>query len=142
MLDSLFGNLPVVQKGLQGLTARQRVIAENVANADTPRYKRMELAYEERLRTAVHADEAAQGDLPMATTNTRHFELGPHGTSIDALRPEVHQVRDETYRNDGNNVDIEIEMAKLADTNVRFNTLATLSRQKFDGLKGLLREIR
>ncbi|MOA66473.1 Flagellar basal body rod protein FlgB [compost metagenome] len=49
---------------------------------------------------------------------------------------------DQSYRNDGNNVNIDLEMANLAETNIRYNTMATLTRGKFDGLKNILREIR
>ena len=42
MLEGLFGNVNVVEKALGGLTSRQRAIGENIANVDTPLYKRME----------------------------------------------------------------------------------------------------
>ena len=41
-------------------------------------------------------------------------------------------VIDETYRNDGNNVNIDLEMANLAETNIRYNTMASLAKGKFE----------
>lgn len=143
MLESMFGNIDIVEKSLNGLTARQRVIGENIANADTPKYKRMEVAYEAQLRAAMKSKEKnASDDLELATNDARHFSVGPMASSIDDVHATLTQVTDETFRVDGNNVDIDTEMAKMAETNIRFNTMATVARNKFDGLKNVLREIR
>lgn len=141
MLDSLFSNIDVIQTSLHGLHSRTRAIGENIANADTPGYKRLEVAYESQLRKALDGKAKAAGELPLKADSGRHFILGPHG-GVKTAQATMHQVVDESYRNDQNNVDIEIEMAKLAETNIRFNTMATLARNKFDGIKNVLREIR
>ena len=140
VLESLFGNVDVVAKSMNGLGARQRVIGENIANVDTPKYKRMEVAYEQQLRAALKAEPT--DELPMQTTSGRHFSLGPNADGLGGVHATLHQVTDETYRIDGNNVDVDAEMAKLAETNLRYNTMATLARNKFDGLKSMLRDIR
>lgn len=141
MLDALYGNVPILEQALAGLTARQRAIGENVANADTPKYKRLEVAYEARLRAAMKA--AGQRDeLPLSGSHPLHFSLGPHASNVAELAPMVRTVADETQRPDGNNVDIDAEMAKLAETNIRYNTMATLARNKFEGLKSILKEVR
>jgi flagellar basal-body rod protein FlgB len=143
LLDNLFGNIPVVEKSLHGLTARQRAISENVANADTPGYKRLEVSFEGSLAKAIKGakPQAEDGELDLKTSSGRHFSLGPNA-SADQVQAAMAQVTDETFRNDRNDVDVESEMAKLAETNVRYNTMATLARNKFDGLKSVLREIR
>jgi flagellar basal-body rod protein FlgB len=141
LLESLFEGSDVLQKSLQGLSARQRAIGENVANADTPGYKRIQVGFERQLRKAIQ--KGSQDDeLSMRTNSDRHFSLGPNAVGLDQVKPEMTQVTGETYRNDGNNVDIEIEMANLAETNVRYNTMATLAKNKFDGMKNLIRDIR
>lgn len=139
MLDSLFENVNVIQHSLHGLSARQRAIGENVANADTPGYKRLEVTYERQLKAALKGKQASKDDLELKTDSNRHFQLGP---LADTNMAAIHRVNDETYRNDQNNVDIEVEMTKLAETNIRYNTMATLARDKFEGIKGILREIR
>ena len=139
MLDSLFGNLDTLQGSLHGLTARNRAIGENIANADTPGYKRLEVSFEGNLRKAINAKAALTDDLPLKTGSARHFSLGPSG---DGSLTEIRKVNDESYRNDGNNVNIDLEMANLAETNIRYNTMATLTKGKFEGLKSILREIR
>jgi flagellar basal-body rod protein FlgB len=141
LLESLFEGADVIQKSMQGLSARQRAIGDNVANADTPGYKRIQVGFERQLRSAIRAGSEPP-ELAMRTTSDRHFSLGPNATGLDQVKPEMVQVTNETYRNDGNNVDIEVEMANLAETNVRYNTMATLAKNKFDGMKNLIRDIR
>lgn len=140
MLDSLFESTDVIQKSMQGLTARQRAIGENVANADTPGYKRIQVGFEGQLRDVIKGKR--KDDVPLKTNSDRHFALGPNAIGLDDVKPEMTQIVDETYRNDKNNVDIETEMANLAETNMRYNTMATLARNKFEGIKNILREIR
>lgn len=137
MLDGLFEQVGVYQAALNGLSTRQRAIAENVANSDTPGYQRKEVGFERALRSAIRQE--GSDDLPLVTTQTRHFGLGPLGSGVE---PTVTTVRDEVYRNDGNNVDVEAQMAELAETKLRYDTMATLTRSKFEGLKGMLRDLR
>ena len=73
----------------------------------------------------------------MRTSSDRHFSVGPLSDGLDQVKPELTQITDETYRNDQNNVNIEVEMSQLAETNVRYNTMATLAKNKFDGLKNV-----
>ena len=141
MLEGLFGNVNVMEKALNGLSSRQRAIGENIANVDTPRYKRMEVEYERQLRRAVKA-EAQTDDLPLATSSARHLSLGPNAPAVDDVHASLTQVTDEVFRVDGNNVDVDAEMAKLAETNIRYNAMATMARNKFDGIKTILREVR
>lgn len=142
MLDALFEGTDVIQKSMQGLTARQQAIGQNVANADTPGYKRLQVGFERQLRAAIKNKKQDADELPMRTASDRHFSLGPLADGLDGVKPELTQITDETYRNDQNNVSIESEMSQLAETNVRYNTMATLAKNRFDGLKNVIREIR
>lgn len=145
MIDALFGNMPVLQKSLGGLTARQRAIGENVANSDTPGYKRLEVAYEQQLRAALSKRKGLGDELPLQTASGRHFSLGPAGDlagEVSRVSPSIHRVTDESFRNDGNNVNVELEMANMAETNIRYNAVANMARHKFEGLKTTIREIR
>jgi flagellar basal-body rod protein FlgB len=139
LLESLFGNTEILQKSLSGLTTRQRALAENVANADTPGYKRVEVSYEKQLSDAVDGLASGGDELPLKTDDARQFTLGP--LSLGALKPEIRTIEDESYRNDGNNVDIEEQMSNMAETNIRYNTMASLTQHNFDRVKNLLKEI-
>lgn len=134
MLEKLFGGTTeVLQAGLTGLSHRQRALAENVANADTPNYKRFEVSYEAQLQAAVEGSHA--GDL--AVTHPGHMALGPQ--SVGGFQPELRRVEDSTLRNDGNNVDIDVEMTRLAQTSMTYSAVADLMKRKMQGLKDVIR---
>ena len=134
MLEKLFGGtVGVLQASLTGLGQRQRVLAENIANADTPHYKRFDLSYETQLQAAVDAGAQA----PLATTHPGHLSLGPRG--LGEFRPELRRVEDSTLRNDGNNVDIDVEMTRLAQTSLTYSAVADLMKRKMGGLKDVIR---
>jgi flagellar basal-body rod protein FlgB len=134
MLDKLFGGtVEVLHAGLTGLGQRQRAQAENVANADTPHYKRFEVSYETQLQAAVERPRGAA----LTVTHPGHLSLGPQGMS--QFRPELTRAEDSTLRNDGNNVDIDVEMTRLAQTSLTYSALADLMKRKMTGLKDVIR---
>jgi flagellar basal-body rod protein FlgB len=108
-------SIPVASKGLDAYTHRGRAIANNIANVSTPGYRRIEVSFEEQLRQALDKELNLAG----TRTNGNHMFLG---------RPELEHVKSEGYRvndftNPGeiNNVDIDIEMAKLAENEIAFS---------------------
>jgi len=144
VLDKLFsGTTSVLQAGLTGLGQRQRALAENVANADTPHYKRFEVSYEAQLQAAYEGSHAA----PLAVTHPGHLSLGPSGVGpagagsqgLAQFQPELRRATDSTMRNDGNNVDIDVEMTRLAQTSLTYSAVADLMKRKMTGLKDVIR---
>lgn len=96
---------------------RQEVLANNLANVNTPGYKRLDVEFDGVLSKAV--DAANAGD----------------STSLDALSPTVTTDDAVSVRADGNSVDVDQEMAYLAENNIRYNALVQLAQKKLDGLK-------
>ncbi|MEO6867449.1 MAG: flagellar basal body rod protein FlgB [Gaiellales bacterium] len=96
---------------------RQEVLANNLANVNTPGYKRMDVEFDGMLAKAV--DAARAGDR----------------ASIDAMRPGVSTDDSIAVRADGNSVDVDQEMAHLAENNIRYNALVQLSQKKLETLK-------
>lgn len=134
MLERLFGgSFETLQQGLDGNAARLKAIGENIANADTPNYKRKEVRFEQFL-------SSASSELPLAATNPAHFgvSLGPQAN----VRPLEWTDSSSTLRNDGNNVDIDVEVTRLAQTHATYNTLSELAKRRMEGLKTVLREAR
>jgi flagellar basal-body rod protein FlgB len=78
-----------------GLAARQRAIANNVANADTPNFKASEVRFEDTLKTAISRGR------PGATTDQ---------TALNAAASRTSLIDSTSARGDGNNVDIDREM--------------------------------
>ena len=95
-----------IQAAMDGLTARQRIIAQNVANAETPGYLAGQVSFESSLRSAIE-----KGDTSGATV-----------TTSNSLAP--------TNQN-GNNVNLDDENVSLIDTNLRYQLSVEAMNAKF-----------
>ena len=118
---------------LDGLSLRQQVTANNIANVDTPNFKAQQVSFEEQLQQTLNRDE---NNLQLKTTAPGHLQ---YKTSPDSDLIAVKR-HDNTLRNDGNNVDIDLEMTTLAETTVRFQALTQLAGTKLALLKDIVRE--
>lgn len=123
---------------LDGLALRQKTTANNIANIDTPEYKAQHVSFESQLQAALDHGES-DNSLPLATTNRRHISMGQ--PSFDPSTMIVQQDSN-SLRNDGNNVDIDLEMTTLAETSLRYQALTQLSGMKISLLKNIVRESR
>lgn len=92
------------------------MIANNIANVDTPNFKRSEVKFEDILKDAINGTK-----LRGYVTNPKHIPIGP--PAIDSIQPEIIQVNDTSMRLDGNNVDIDAEMANLAKNQLYYYAL-------------------
>ena len=141
MINRLISNdiMELVQKSLDASALQHKVISNNLANVDTPGFKRSEVVFSEKLRTAIDQRAAAGQHLELKTTDSKHLG-GAEDIELLSLQPQVQRQAGSTLRNDGNNVDIDVEMAKLAQNTVVFQTLAQLAQTQFAELKSAIRE--
>lgn len=114
LFDSTFTAINLAM-GAAGM--RQQAIAGNISNVNTPDYKRVDVAFDEQLRSALAADTA-----------------GDKG-ALDGLRPEQKVDGNISVRADGSSVDVDQEMAFLAENNIRYNALVQLASKELDTLK-------
>lgn len=122
----------VLERALAAAALRHKVIANNIANVNTPGFKKSEVSFEDKLQQAL-----AGTHLPLAVTNSRHLS----GASDASLpMPEVYTVVNTTMRQDGNNVDIDQEMALMAENNIYYNAVAQQISNYFAGLKTAINE--
>ena len=119
----------IITSALEGLTARQRTIADNVANVDTPEFKASRVSFETALKQA-----NGSVDQPLKMFKVQNAVAAPGEAPTD-MKPTVIQETNEGRRNDGNNVDIDREMLELSDTNVRFNALIQVMNSKMSSLR-------
>lgn len=102
---------------------RGRVIADNIANADTPHFKRSEVSFEASLRRALQSEEYVKNEaIPARTTDERHIGFF---TPIDykSVSPRTHIDYLSTMRNDGNNIDIEAEVQDMLENQLKYQAL-------------------
>lgn len=111
--------LQIMEKGLDTSSVRHRVISNNIANVDTPGFKRSKVEFEEHLEKALRRG----------------------ATDISKVRPRVKEI-DTGMKDDGNNVDIDYEMAALAKNTIMYNAISQALIEKFSMLSYVLKEVR
>lgn len=128
----------VVGKSLDGLALRHTAIASNLANVDTPGYKKKDVSFEDQLRAAMEARQAdgpaqARNDrpLPMRASRPAHLALDAVPDSLAQVQPQMSERDQDTFRNDGNGVDVEGEMVSLARNTERYLALSNLQSRIF-----------
>jgi len=104
----------ILEVAMQGNIVRKDVILNNIANADTPKYKRRVAAFEESLKDSLRRTKPGEkNDLSGVNTTIRQVS------------------KNLKYRLDGNNVDMEVEMLELYETSVRYDVLANSVMNNF-----------
>ena len=133
MLNSILSSprVAVLEQALSASSLRQKVISNNIANVNTPGYKKSEVSLEDMLQNSMGSDR-----LPMVKTNERHLTL--QKGSIP--NPEVNVMSNTSMRTDGNNVDIDVEMAELAKNNIYYNAVVQQMSSYFSGIKSAIKE--
>ena len=120
---------PVLERVLAFTEARHSVLAANVANAETPTWRRQDLpvdAFSRELARAVAGRARTPGRFAM-----RPVPLDP---SVDRGPFVGRQNHAGILRHDGNTVDLDREMAILGRNALLHNTVAALLREKYRGL--------
>ena len=93
------------------LSARQQVVASNIANADTPGYKTKDVDFQSEL-----------------------------ALQMDGIKPTVSEVSGLRSKNDGNNVDIDREARLLAENALKFNIASNLARGELRQLRSAIED--
>lgn len=110
-----------LRAAMSGLAARQRAIANSVANVDTPGFKATEVRFEDALKTAINRKSGATTDQ----------------SSLNAAMSRSTLVDATTTRADGNNVDIDREMELLGEANLNYSALSQVMSTRI----GILRNV-
>ncbi|SEH24066.1 MULTISPECIES: flagellar basal body rod protein FlgB [unclassified Selenomonas] len=113
-------NMNYLSRGMQAATMRHEVISDNIANVNTPKFKRSYVRFEELLAKELHLDDE-QGKLDIVRTHDRHLPIPMRG----AAQPVIERDDTTTMRVDHNNVDIDVEMANMAKNQLYYNAMAT-----------------
>ncbi|MDH4467606.1 MAG: flagellar basal body rod protein FlgB [Bacteriovoracaceae bacterium] len=108
---------------------KQKIISSNIANADTPEYKAKTMDFEESLGRALDVD----GKMSITTTNDRHFNVGSGGFA--GLEPEIYDDPNGIQSDDGNTVDMEKELANMADNKIQYDAAVNLLNKKLALMK-------
>ncbi|MGG6313555.1 flagellar basal body rod protein FlgB [Paenibacillus macerans] len=104
-----------LETAIQAANLRQGVISNNIANNDTPYFKRSNVSFESMLQSEMNSGMPA---LQGKRTDSRHFVIGP---SAGVPEPQITVDKSTIMNNNQNNVDIDSEMALLAENQLRYN---------------------
>jgi flagellar basal-body rod protein FlgB len=137
-----------MSKALDGLAKRHQAIAGNLANVDTPNYKRRDVSFENALSSALQT-QRNQGDwhlhprsndecMTLRTTHTGHFSIGNDFHSLDDVQPSIEEQGALEYRKDGNSVDVETEMVQLSRNTQRYQAITTFQKNNFRSIKSVI----
>ena len=120
MLDQIMRSptFDSIERGLSAANLRHEVIADNLANINTPNFKRSQVVFEELLAKEIHGD-SDDGKLPLVRTHDKHLPVGKFAPA----QARVERDDSTTMRADNNNVDIDMEMASLAKNQLYYNAL-------------------
>lgn len=123
-----FDYINILDKAADASWLRNEAIANNIANATTPGYKRQDVEFEAVLRKALGSNRYQSMDSKVAGVTTDMLEPRPYTDSEGY-----------SYRLDGNNVDIENENVMLAENQLKYQGLLTSVNQEFANLQSVMK---
>ena len=123
----------VLRKALDFQSQRNLLISSNISNLDTPGYSAKDIDFKSQLARAI----GRQGDLAMKVTQPGH--LGPGKAALKSMQPQVFTESDPA-RSNGNNVNIDKEMAKLAENQIAYNATVQLMGKRASTIRAAINE--
>jgi flagellar basal-body rod protein FlgB len=136
-LNNSFGKtLDIVHRTMDVSLVRRNVIANNIANSDTPNFKRTVVNFESQLGRALASEKV---HAPKAAMN--HEKHIPFYRPIDYRTVEPRKVLDylSTSKNNGNNVDVEEEMMNALHNQLNYNLMVDALSSQFRQINLVLR---
>jgi len=126
--SNVYDYINVLGKTADASWQRNEIISNNIANVDTPGYKRQDVDFESQLSRALGASRYESVDSKVS-----------HITSSE-LTPRVYtDAANFSYRLDGNNVDIDTENVELASNQIKYQGLIDSIQQEFTNLQRVMK---
>lgn len=128
MWRNMIGNhsTNMMERAMDASNMRQQLITQNLANVNTPYYKRLDIDF-----NSVFAAEVEKNELQIRRTHLRHY--GNTVPEVGPLKVTRETKTDERY--DKNNIDVEFEAAQLAENSLYFQSLAVSWKKQMSTLK-------
>lgn len=116
--------VPLLRKSLDAYSRRHTAIAENIANVETEGFRPAEVRFEDELRRALSPNRPKG-----LRSSDRHLQVG--GQDVESVMPKLQEL--------DKRVDVEQEMADLAQTQVRFELASRKLRGSYEVIKMSIR---
>ncbi|NQU65755.1 MAG: flagellar basal body rod protein FlgB [SAR324 cluster bacterium] len=125
--------MTLLEKTMSLRSRRNDMIASNIANRETPGFRAQDIVFEKELEAAFYSDRPG----PLKTSDSRHFDGMKReplelvaGTQINSFNPDP--------KMDGNTVNLDKEMAKLAENQLMYQAVVRSVNWKFQQLKSAI----
>ncbi len=128
-------NMKVLEKGLDAYSKRAEALANNIANVNTPTYKRKDIQFESFLEKALRDDGSS---IIGKRTDEKHFQIGREN-KLDGVEANFIEENSTVMRFDGNNVDIEKEKVEQTKNNIRYQFATNKISSSFSLLRSVIR---
>ena len=122
------GTISSLENGLSYATLKQKTIANNIANVDTPNYKAKDVSFKDMLA------KAERSGLSSYRTDPRHYDF-----EISMSTPGVYSYDNMRFRNNGNGVDMDAEQASMAENTIYYNALIDRVNGKLNTLNSVIK---
>lgn len=130
MNSGAFGYVDVLKTAADASWLREEVLTNNIANVDTPNYKRQDVEFTTYLKSALE-----QAGTPASTLTQKVNEANLSGITTWTYTENTTL----SYRMDGNNVDLSTENAELAAEQINYNALIDSMNNEFTRMKAVLK---
>ena len=130
MNSGAFGYVDVLKTAADASWLREEVLTNNIANVDTPNYKRQDVEFTTYLKSALE-----QAGTPASTLTQKVNEANLSGITTRTYTENTTL----SYRMDGNNVDLSTENAELAAQQINYNALIDSMNNEFTRMKAVLK---
>lgn len=126
--SNAFDYINVLGKAADASWIRNDLIANNIANYDTPGYKRQDVDFEDALKQAIQSADGTNMDTKVANLCKGSLDVSPYTDHGDY-----------SYRLDQNNVDVDTEQVQLAENQIRYQALMDSINSEFSNLKSAMK---
>ncbi|MGN0328237.1 MAG: flagellar basal body rod protein FlgB [Lachnospira sp.] len=126
MSQGIFGYVNVLKTAADASWAREEVLTNNIANVDTPNYKRQDVEFTSFLQAALERSGSSASSLTQRVNNINYNDLSIRTYTDNSTL---------SYRSDGNNVDLSTENVELASEQLNYNALIDSMNNEFSRFK-------
>ena len=128
MSTGAFGYVNLLKSAADASWTREEVLTNNIANVDTPNYKRQDVEFSSYLANALQRSGKNSASLTQRVNNYNDLAIRTY-TDNSTL----------SYRTDGNNVDLSTENVELASEQINYNALIDSMNNEFSRFKAVLK---
>lgn len=130
MSSGMFGYVNVLKAAADASWTREEVLTNNIANVDTPNYKRQDVDFTTYLNSALSRTNGGSSSLTNRVNNINYNDVAIRTYTDNSTL---------SYRTDGNNVDLSTENVELAAEQINYNALIDSMNNGFSRFKAVLK---